>query len=387
MQPIKPFVAYLEGLRGRPKSSSGPLDVERIRSFGLPYALPGDESAASLEARSERFLKNLWAAVDALEPTQKVVAEHYFFGSGTSRQRENAAVSALPGASDSTARNSQKSALEGVARQFLEHGETPTQPGTREPLAETVEAISSLYPAGSDLRQLAAMIVPSRPPVEDAEISLTLEDAEDASLYSLLLTNTTLTRSGPFYLAITSRATLSDLIVTMCPKVGEVFACSSAADVEQRATEWSERGRSLFTAIGKDDRGLTTRSALSLERLSDEDKASVLTGLSDEDIDATAVLAAEIPDRIAAKGLVSIEVRLYSQMERRDHYCYWLANRPTFVKKIAVNWSALTLPEDQKIRLRSTIRATAYEPHYDDSGCEFRVDGWLVAGQGVLVTW
>ena len=74
-------------------------------------------------------------------------------------------------------------------------------------------------------------------------------------------------------------------------------------------------------------------------------------------------------------------------MERRDHYCYWLANRPTFVKKIAVNWSALTLPEDQKIRLRSTIRATAYEPHYDESGCEFRVDGWLVAGQGVLVTW
>ena len=150
------------------------------------------------------------------------------------------------------------------------------------------------------------MIVPSRPPVEDAEISLTLEDAEDASLYSLLLTNTTLTRSGPFYLAVTSRATLSDLIVTMCPEVGEVFACSSAADVEQRATEWSERGRSLFIAIGKDDRGLTTRSALTLKRLSDDDKASVLAGLSDEDIDATAVLAAEIPDRIAAEGLVSM---------------------------------------------------------------------------------
>ena len=42
MHPIKPFVAYLEGLRGRPKLSTGPLDVERIKLFGLPYALPGD---------------------------------------------------------------------------------------------------------------------------------------------------------------------------------------------------------------------------------------------------------------------------------------------------------------------------------------------------------
>ena len=273
-----------------------------------------------------------------------------------------------------------------MARQFLEHAEVPIRPGTPEPLAETVEAISSLYPASSDLRQLAAMIVPSRPPVKDAEISLTLGDVEDASLYSLLLTNTTLTRSGPFYLAITSRATLSDLIVTMCPKVGEVFACSSAADVEQRATEWSEPTAASSRRPG----GTTGASPLAAPCPSRDSRAKtrpLFSQASDEDIDATAVLTAEVPDHIAADGLISIEVKLDSEMERRDHYCYWLANRPTFVKKIAVNWSALTLPEDQKIRLRSTIRATAYEPHYDDTGCEFRVEGWLVAGQGVLVTW
>jgi hypothetical protein len=389
MKPTGPLIAYLEALRGeRPESSSGPLDNERVVSFGLPYLLPGDESAMDLEVRATKFLTDLRAAVDGLELTPREIATQYFFGSGTARQRQEKAADALLGKSETAPRNLQKQVLASVATRFLELGEVDDgQARAPKQLAATVNAVSPLYPSGADLKQLAAMIVPSRPPIEDADVSLTLRDADDPDLYRLLLTSTTLAHPGCFYLALTSRAPLSDLVVTMCPRVGEVFTCSSEFDVERRAKEWVEGDCEILTAVGKTDRGLSTRPPLALKRAPDEDKAAVLQGLSAADIAATTVLVAEVPGSIADGDFVSIEIALPSEMERQDHYCYWLASRPTFVKKITVKWSELTLPGEQKIGLRSTIRATTYEPRYDDSGCEYRVNGWLVAGQGVLVTW
>jgi hypothetical protein len=343
--------------------------------------------AANQDGRAERFLGDLRAVIDGLEPPDREIARHYFFGLGGVTEREDAIVDALA-ASASTPRNSQGKALTSVATRLLELGDA-SQAQVRHPelLAEVVDVISPSYPSGLDLDQLASMILPSRPAIEDAEITLTLRDSNEPDLYQLLLTSTTSTRSGRLYLVMTSRATLSDLVVTMCPQVTEVFTFSNRLDVQQRAKEWAENNLELFTAVGRDARGLTTRTPLSLELLSDRDKALVLGDLPASEIGAMAVLAADVPDSSGTNDLVSIEIKLSSEMERRDHYCYWLADRPTFVRRIGVDWSGLTLPGDQEVRLRTTIRTTAYEPDFDEDGCVIHVDGWLVAGQGVLVTW
>lgn len=387
MHPTGPLVAYLRALRGRIGSSSGPLEVARVRSFGLPYGLPGDHATSDLDRRAQIFLDRLSAVVEDLGPRDREVARQFFFGSGSVEDRDRAIVKALE-SSPSTARNSQREALARVATRLLEVGEeSETEARRPELLAGVVDAISPSYPDSAALDQLASIILPNRPVIEDAEITLTMRDAGKPDHYNLLITSTTSARPGRLYLALTSRASLSDLVVTLCPEVTEVFTCSTREDVQRRAKEWTEEDRVLLTAAGKDSRGLTTRLSLPLALLSEQDKAEVLGDLPASDVEGMAVLAADVPDISGGAGLMPVEIKLPSVMERRDHYCYWLADRPTYVRRIAVEWSGLTLPEEQKVRLRSTIRTTAYEPDYDESGCIFHVDGWLVAGQGVIVTW
>jgi hypothetical protein len=388
MQPTAPLLAYLKALRGRITPASGPLGAQRVKAFGLPYKLPADNSADGPDQRAENFLESLHAVVGSLDSREREVAFQYFFGSGGVEERHQATTDSLSDSSSSTARNYQASALEKVAAGLLEFGEgRHGEGGHQDMLGELVEVIAPSYPPGLGLEQLAHLILPSRPVIDAAEVTIELTDADDPHLYNLQLTSTISARPGRLYMALTPRATLSDLVVTMCPQVAEVFTCSSREDVQERAAEWAEADRRLLTAVGKNAKGLTIREPLSLVGASKQEKKAIFKGLPASDIETMALLSADVPNISPNHELIPVEVELPSLMRRGDQYCYWFADRPTFVRRIVIEWSDFTLPEEKAVRLLSTIRTTAYEPSYSKKRCVYNIDGWLVAGQGVVVTW
>ncbi len=99
-----------------------------------------------------------------------------------------------------------------------------------------------------------------------------------------------------------------------------------------------------------------------------------------------ALLGADIP-RPSPDEPTRVELTLKSRMDRRDHYCFWLADRPTFLRAIIFDAAGMALREGEKFTLQPCLRATAYEPEVRDNEYEIRVDAWIVRGQGALLIW
>jgi hypothetical protein len=336
------------------------------------------------------FLGELKDAIDGLKSPDREIAQYFFFGKGSAEERNRATVDALgEGTSESVPRNFQSRALESVARALLESdGAGNVRPSVDALIGRITRILSSAYPDNSSLEQLARMVLPRHFATEGVEITLTLRDVRDnANLYNLLITSTTMAEPGSFLLALTPRATLSDLVVTTCPHIAEVFACSNQDNVQTYAEEWAHSEQALLTTVSKNAQGLATRTQLPFEIVTEEDKKEILEKLPESARREVAVLAARVPRENGQESPVPIELRQPATMERCDHYCYWLADRPTFVKRIVVDWSGLTLPNGQRVRLRPTIRATAYEARSTDQACVMDINSWLVTGQGILIIW
>jgi hypothetical protein len=136
----------------------------------------------------------------------------------------------------------------------------------------------------------------------------------------------------------------------------------------------------------RDPQGRVLRKALPLALASDSEKAAVLDGPASPVAEEVALLRAEVPAGSGSE-LPRLELRQEAVMERRDHYCYWLADRPTFVRQLQADWTGLSLSEGQEIRLRPTVRGTAYEARQENKRCVLDINGWLVAGQGMVLIW
>lgn len=389
MSSTEQCIAYLMALRGEVTSESGALDASRIQEFGLPELLPGDDLAQSEDARAEQFLGRMAECIAKLDETDRAIAQHFFFGTGSAADRQRAAVDALgAGTPDSRARNRQRKAIERLAENLLsQENSSPHSPNEGHILSRLTTELEIAYPQGSQLEQLAEMVAPIRPVIGKTDVALILSDCPDSSdLYHLRVTTSCSTRPGSYFIALTPRASLSDLLVTTCPGISEVFSCSSGSHVTQTAERWSASDEVVLTAIQRDPQGRALREALPLVLASDSEKAAVLNSLPAPVAEEVALLRADVP---AGSGgdLPRLELRQEAVMERRDHYCYWLADRPTFVRQLQADWTGLSLGEGQEIRLRPTVRGTAYEARQENKRCVLDINGWLVAGQGMVIIW
>lgn len=389
MSSIEQCTAYLMALRGEVTSESGALDASRIQEFGLPELLPGDDLAQSEDVRTENFLGRMAKCIDKLDEIDRAIAHHFFFGTGSAAERQRAAVDALgAGTPDSRARNRQRKAIERLAENLLSQEDDSSYPQNGDHiLSRLTTELTIAYPQGSQLEQLAEMVAPIRPVIGKTDVALILSDCPDSpDLYHLRVTTSCSATPGSYFIALTPRASLSDLLVTTCPDISEVFSCSSGSHVSQTAERWSATDEVVLTAIQRDAQGRVLREALPLALVSDSEKASVLASLPSPIAEEVALLRADVPDGSGSE-LPRLELRQEAVMERRDHYCYWLADHPTFVRQLQADWMGLSLKEGEEIRLRPTVRGTAYEAREENKRCVLDINGWLVAGQGMVIIW
>jgi hypothetical protein len=391
----KPLVAYLEALRGRVNERSGPLDAVRVAAVGFPEPWPGDDEGLPDSGRADRVIKDLYLAIDAVGKVDRRNGEilfRYFFGEGRAKDRQDAAVDATE-AKPSTARNFQRKALLELAEQLYSQAE---QPGTRakwgrvagpkaDDVAECiVRDLASLYePDG--LGRLAWMIV-SDAPVYDASVTLKLRDnADDAASYLLTLSTTGACRRSAYYLAVTARATLTDLIKSTCDQVAGDFTCSHQSHVMERAEAWTN-DESVLTLLSSDADELAKEDPLPLRLADEAEREEVLATIPPDLRRDVALLRADIP-RAGTDPPSRVELRLTSLMARSDHYCFWVADRPTFLTTMTFDASGMTLGKGERFTLQPCFRGPAYEPRPHDNVYEIHVDGWIVRGQGAVLVW
>jgi hypothetical protein len=155
----------------------------------------------------------------------------------------------------------------------------------------------------------------------------------------------------------------------------------------ERAKAW-ENDESALTLLSSDEKELGKQDPLCLQLVDDDaERNEVLAGVDRKVRQDVALLRADIP-RAATDRPSRVSLRLTSPMARSDHYCSWVAERPTFLKKMTFDASGMKLDKDERFTLQPCFRGPATEPKKPrDNFYEIFVNGWIVRGQGALLVW
>jgi hypothetical protein len=392
MEANQPLIAYLESLRGKVDKASGPLDDARVLQFGFPQLIPGDDLGGDPHARAATLIARLQTCIESIAATHErdgAILHHYFFGKGSENERQIAAAGEAE-LSDSAPRNFRPHALAQLAEELQRTAAAAAKAATRTEnpadLIDDLVAILSRAYSGSHLDDLAGMVLTEAPPIYDASVTLKLkDDRSDPDSYHLTLSTVKACTHQVHFMALSPRATLSDLIFSTCPQVAEVFTCSRREQLDELAEAWVD-DRDTLTVLGTDSRNRATRRAAKLTKVDREEQAAVLGELPEELHDDVVLLKADLP-RSSLDPPTYLELHLPASMSRDDGYCYWLADRPTFVKTITFDASAMSLREGERFTLQPCLRATAHEPPEQENVFTIRIDSWIVRGQGALLIW
>lgn len=248
-------------------------------------------------------------------------------------------------------------------------------------VGQVVQVLEAIYPDAPALVDLARMVVTGKPHARDAEVTLVLADGSAAERYWLTLLTRMQLATSTFYLAVTSRATLSSNIASTCTEVAEVFACSNEEDAEREAQRFLESSTALTVVVPKAQGG-PRRQPVVFARADPTTSVRVLSGVGHVEASDVILLEAQLP-----RNDCVVELRLRSEMLRTDHYCYWLSDRPVYLKRITIDASGLSLPAGQRLRLRPCVASAAYEVTENEGLFHLELEAWLVRGQGVVLTW
>lgn len=364
-----------------------------MRAFGFPDLLPGDDPRRDPEARATALVQRLEACIKTIAESDSgygAILHHYFFGAGNEETRQRVAAKEAR-LSFNTPRNDRPKALALLAAELRKTAADTTGEGGHLAVhqADLVEEVADVLERtyqGDHVKDLALMVLSDEPPIYNASVTLRLRDDDsEPDAYHLTISTEKSCTHGVHFMALSPRATLADLIFSTCPRVGDVFTCSHRDHLEEQADAWRNDLNTL-TVLGSDASGRSTRQQVPLQAVEPDEREAVLHDLPQEFHDDVVLLKADLP-RSPSDPPTRLALHLSSVMSRSDGYCFWLADRPTFLNTIVFDVSAFSLREGETFTLQPCLRATGYEPLPAEGVFTIRVEKWVVRGQGALLLW
>lgn len=271
----------------------------------------------------------------------------------------------------------------------------PPQAGTAGPPAITAAktirlALRDVYPRGARLSQLGACLVPDRPVFQNALVEMRLADdpADNARyLYELRLTFEAVL--DEYVVAIVNRPHVLDEVMSEAHGITDLYVCAGERARREHAQNLCQASDALLAVddVGRAPRRRGIRLALVPEadytRYTGDAEETVLAQLT--------LLRADLRSYRSPEGSVRLQTKQRLILSKHEHFCFWLADRPTYVQRLRVDARELMLEQGdgarelsaQPFMLAGNVRAV-FDRH---QVMELQPDAWLLPGQGLAVSW
>lgn len=250
-------------------------------------------------------------------------------------------------------------------------------------------ALSSVYPQGARLTQLGAVLVPDRPVFDNALVDLRLIDLADSTyLYDLTLSFDIIIEE--YVIAIVNTPALVDQILLGGTAITDLYVCASPA-ARQAHAEQLVKSSDAVLVIDASERA-PRRRAVRLEPVPADELPRYLGDLPLSLRDEVTLLRGDArPYASGDAQRMRLQTRQQLHLNKHDHFCFWFADRPTYVHTLRVDASHLTLAKDhtrRPITAQLFMMASDHRTAFDDSGClTFSLESWVLPGQGIAVSW
>ncbi|HMJ01371.1 MAG TPA: hypothetical protein VK506_00435 [Conexibacter sp.] len=234
------------------------------------------------------------------------------------------------------------------------------------------------------LRTLAKLVVPISPPYYNTVVTLGLSDTASADTYQLTYHLEFTAQIDEFVIALTTRASLTDLLLAECPDIGDSFTCSSeagrAAFARQLMTDSAPPVQ--VWCLESTPSGATRRRRVALKLLRPAQAAPLLRNLDPAASADVVLLRGTLPGRRGATRRIAHSVR-DPLMDISEHYAFWIADRPMYIDRIKVDAAEFS----PGVHLHPMLGNIANEWEWDGQRCDVAVENWVVKNQGIFLTW
>lgn len=252
--------------------------------------------------------------------------------------------------------------------------------------ASLLRVLSGLYGNHRRLRPLVSSVIPDRPIYFDSGLSLRLTDVDDL-MYRYELTFTFTAELDEYVVGYVTRSPLTDALLAGPHRLTDVYSFSN---IEARDVCCAEVTNDLnvVTRITELPDGRTKHQPLRLVEVEESDYTLYLQDLGDIDLSVVTLLKADLPDSPSPHRLRLTQA---FTLNKSDHFCYWVADRPIYLRHLRLDTSSFTPPASERagrITLQPFMMATNAELALDERGqIDIETENWLLRGQGFTVVW
>jgi hypothetical protein len=248
-----------------------------------------------------------------------------------------------------------------------------------DPQAAILAGLQALYPNGAKIDTLRDLILPQRPVYRDMTVRFHLWDGDAPEVYTLKYQIEYFAATDEFVVALTTRATLGDLLIAECPRISDAFAFSDDAAREAFAGSGIQLVHYDLLADGR-----TARGKCEFRLVPARQRKRYLGDITPELVSDVVLYAAQVPGTPNQERHLELTITS-ERMSRSEHYCFWIADRPSYVRRITIDFSRLSLADHP--RLHPFLGAVSHEITASDGAYDIMLENWLVKDQGVMLIW
>jgi hypothetical protein len=249
-------------------------------------------------------------------------------------------------------------------------------------------AISQLYRNDTRLLPLASLLVPDRVIYYDAVVDLTLIDSEaDPERYIYRLSLTFTAELSDYVVGYVCRSHLTDTLLVGTKRVTDVYSFSTD-DARDECVKRLSGSLDVVTLVTARPDGRTAHKGLRMEVVPKDEYEVYLGDEYEKHGKDIKLLRAKLPE---SQVPVRLKVVQEFSLHKSDHFCYWVADRPIYLRQLRVDTRQFTpsgSSRDGRVTLQPFMMATNAEIalHIDRTMSE-ETDNWLIRGQGFTVVW
>ena len=262
-------------------------------------------------------------------------------------------------------------------------------PPDQSALRVIVNALSRHYLNREDLSPLGSLIIPDRPVYYDVMVEMQFHD--DPSSTDHLLYDSTVTFTAElneYVMGIVDKPGLCDVLLGECQHITDIFSCSDKASRQRKAQELA-RSADTVSLTERTTAGKTRLRPVPLEPIKQKDYGRYLEHLADGHRNDVSLLQGRLPDTALPLPRLTVSQRLH--LDKADHFCYWVADRPMYIRRFDIDLSRFTPSisgRDGIVTVQPFMMAGATQATLDKNPhISLAIENWLVRGQGIAVIW
>jgi len=325
--------------------------------------------------------------VAKLEDRRLAIESRLGIAPDTYRKGEEQRVRAL--VAGELLRHEESARREPIAFEQVRAGQLAEPAGEVLPTAQAMASIlSARYRPDQEVSLLTSLLLPDRPIYYETLIEIALIDAEDPNRYYYQLKLTYSADVHEYVVGIVGEPALSEVVLSSCGTVTDVYSCSSDDDRDALA----EKLAGSLDAVRLVDRGSggqTRHRPLRLSPTTPAETSDYLGDWAGAYSERIKLLRTDVPPR--PDGLARLVISQEFELSKQDHFCYWVADRPTFVRNLSVDlnrFRPLEPAKEERITVYPFMMAGAAESVSRPASLySLAVENWLVRGQGIAVVW